>query len=498
MYPIPPASLTPAPVLPPVWLTARMARPIQVDLSPQPLERYRDLLGPDFDPIAELADGARGRLEGKVVWNVNSTARGGGVAEMLRAYLPYVLDDGVDTRWAVLQEDPSFFHLTKRLHNSFHGDPGDGGPLGESEKRFYVESLADSGRQLAGMVSPDDVVILHDPQTAGLVPAIRDRGATVIWRCHIGVDESNEQTVRAQDFLAAEVGQADACVFSRPSYVWEALPDGISHIIPPGIDAFTPKNSEMDDATRDAVLGVIGLSGEKPAEPPAFTRPDGGQGEVLSSGVVVQTNPLPPAVPLVVQVSRWDKLKDHGGLLTLFSKEMKNREAHLALVGPDSAGVDDDPEGAAVYEEVLGQFRALPAEVRERVHLVSLPMEDLDENAFMVNAIQRRADVIVQKSLAEGFGLTVSEGMWKARPMVASRIGGIKDQIEDGTSGILVDDPRDLPAFAAAIDSLLEDRERAAAIGDAAKLKVKSGLLSVQRLALHYQLIDHLISPRPS
>lgn len=475
-----------------------MAKPIQVDLRPQPLERYRDLLGAGFDPIAMLADGARDRLDGRVIWNVNSTARGGGVAEMLRAYLPYVLDDRVDTRWVVLQEDPSFFQLTKRLHNNFHGDPGDGGPLGKAEKRFYLDSLADSGRQLAGMVSPDDVVILHDPQTAGLVPAIRERGSTVVWRCHIGVDESNECTELAEGFLSGEVSQADGCIFSRPAYVWGALPDGLSHIIPPGIDAFTPKNAEMDETTRDAVLGAIGLLAGRPSEPPAFERADGGRGEVRSSGVVEQTAPLSPEVPLVVQVSRWDKLKDHGGLLTLFADEMRNREAHLALVGPDSAGVDDDPEGAAVYGEILEQFRNLPDEVRGRVHLVSLPMEDLDENAFMVNAIQRRADVIVQKSLAEGFGLTVSEGMWKARPMVASRIGGIQDQIDDGDSGILVDDPRDLPAFAAAIDSLLEDQDRASQMGEAARSKVRSGLLSVQRLALHYQLIDHLIHPRLS
>ena len=475
-----------------------MAEPIQVELEPQPLERYRELLGVDFGPLEQLADGARGRLDGRVVWNVNSTARGGGVAEMLRAYLPYVLDDGVDTRWVVLQEEPSFFRLTKRLHNNFHGDPGDGGPLGPDEKQFYVDSLADSGRQLAETVSPEDVVILHDPQTAGLVPAIRGRGATVIWRCHIGVDESNEFTERAERFLADEASQAHACVFSRPSYIWECLPDGLSHIIPPGIDAFTPKNSEIDDVTRDAVLGAIGLVAGKPDRAPTFTRPDGSLGEVLSSGVVVQDSTLPPEVPLVVQVSRWDKLKDHGGLLALFAADLKDQTAHLALVGPDSAGVDDDPEGAAVYKDVLEQFRNLPAEARSRVHLVSLPMDDLDENAFMVNAIQRRADVIVQKSLAEGFGLTVSEGMWKARPMVASRIGGIQDQIDDGVSGLLIDDPRDLPAFAAAIDSLLDDTGRAATIGQEAKLKVKSGLLSVQGLALHYRLIDLLISPRPT
>ena len=150
---------------------------------------------------------------------------------------------------------------------------------------------------------------------------------------------------------------------------------------------------------------------------------------------------------------------------------------------------DTPEELAAVYEEIVSQFSDLPEEMRKRIHLVSLPMDDLEENAFMVNAIQRRATVIVQKSLAEGYGLTVSEGMWKSRPMVASRIGGIRDQIEDGRSGILIDDARDLPAFAAAIDRLLADGDEAQRIGDAAHEAVKSGSLSVQRLVRHYELL---------
>jgi trehalose synthase len=240
---------------------------------------------------------------------------------------------------------------------------------------------------------------------------------------------------------------------------------------------------------------VIGLEADGTGRIPEFTRPDGSTGRVGRAGVVVQTQPLPAGASLIVQVSRWDRLKDHGGLLTLFARDMKNREAHLALVGPDSSGVDDDPEGAAVYQEIVEQLDSLPDEVRARVHLVSLPMDDLDENAFMVNALQRRAAVIVQKSLAEGFGLTVSEGMWKSRPMVASGVGGIQDQVEDGISGILIDDPHDYGAFAKAIDGLLDDPDRAAAIGEAAQERVKSGLLSVQRLTLHYQLVDRLLSP---
>lgn len=470
-----------------------MTRPEQVDLRPQPLARYRELLGPAFDPVLDASNAARETLAGRVIWNVNSTARGGGVAEMLRAYLPYVLDSGVDTRWQVLKiDDPAFFTLTKRIHNQLHGDPGDGGRLGPDEQRFYMDTLAASARDFAAQVSPHDIVILHDPQTAGLVPAVKETGAAVVWRCHIGIDEPNQIALDAQALLGDLVGVADDCVFSRQEYVWETLDPARTSLIPPGIDAFTAKNQSMDDSTLAATLGQIGFCGEPPATLPVFTRSEGGSGKVRRSASIVQEAALPPDAPLIVQVSRWDKLKDHGGLLTLFSDHMENQEAHLALVGPDSSGVDDDPEGAAVYAELVDQFRALPGEVRARVHLVSLPMDDLDENAFMVNAIQRRADVIVQKSLAEGFGLTVSEGMWKGRPLVASRLGGIQDQIEDGVSGLLIDDARDLPAFAAAIDGLLSDSDQANRIGKAARDRVKSGLLSVQRLVLHYQLVDRL------
>ena len=471
-----------------------MTRTEQVDLRPQPLARYRELLGPAFDPVLEASSAARDSLAGRVIWNVNSTSRGGGVAEMLRAYLPYVLDSGVDTRWQVLKvDDPAFFNLTKRIHNQLHGDPGDGGPFGPDELSSYMEALADSAREFAAQVSPEDIVILHDPQTAGMVPAVKEAGATVIWRCHIGIDLPNEIALEAQERLGDLVGAADCCVFSRQEYVWGNLDRDRTSVIPPGIDAFTPKNQSMDRSTLAATLGQIGFSGEPAATRPVFTRPDDGSGQVSRKASIVQESPLPLDAPLVVQVSRWDKLKDHSGLLTIFARHMQNPDAHLALVGPDSSGVDDDPEGAAVHAALVDQFRALPEEVRARVHLVSLPMADLGENAFMVNAIQRRADVIVQKSFAEGFGLTVSEGMWKSRPMVASRLGGIQDQIEDGVSGILIDDARDFPAFAAAIDGLLADPGRASRIGTAAHERVKSGLLSVQRLVQHYQLIDQLL-----
>jgi len=466
-----------------------MPQPFAVSLGPQPISRYAQILGDEFGRVEAVAEEAADHLAGRVVWNVNSTALGGGVAEMIRAYLPYVLDGGIDARWLVLQEDPAFFVLTKRIHNNLHGKPGDEGPLGKREQRYYSDALAESERALTGLISAGDVVILHDPQTAGLVPAIKEHGATVIWRCHVGTDEENHLTRRAEDFLAGFVQTADASVFSRAEYVFDELPDGHSTVIPPGIDAFTSKNEEVEPKLRDAVNVCIGLARGDRGQAPVFRRSDGGRGEIRASAQVIHEAPLNDETPLIAQVSRWDRLKDHAGVLEMFARHLENPEAHLALVGPDCTSVDDDPEGSRVFAEVLAAYMELPKGIRSRVHIVSLPQQNLEESAFMVNAIQRRADVIVQKSIAEGFGLTVTEGMWKSRPLVASRVGGIQDQIENGRSGTLIEDPADLESFAEAVDELLVDEDRVSSFGEAGHERIRSGFLAVQRLTDHYGLI---------
>ena len=196
---------------------------------------------------------------------------------------------------------------------------------------------------------------------------------------------------------------------------------------------------------------------------------------------------------MIVQVSRWDRLKDPAGVLKCFAQNCSYPTAHLLLAGPSVAEVVDDPEGAEVLEEVRDRRDSLPAVIRERTHLACLPMEDVEENAAMVNAIQRSADVVLQKSLAEGFGLTVAEAMWKSRPAVAGRIGGIQDQIVDGESGCLVDDPADLGAVGSAIDSLLSDPRRAARIGEAARERVRGSFLGTRHLIEYMQLIDKML-----
>ena len=466
-----------------------MAEPTFVQLDPQPLDRYRDVMDSEFDRIRGIADFAAGHFEGRTVWHVNSTRLGGGVAEMLRSFLPYANDSGVDTRWVVLSERPEFFSITKRLHNKLHGHPGDGGSLGPAEQEAYEEILEDSAHHLTDLIKPNDVVFLHDPQTAGLIPAVKAAGGITIWRCHIGLEVANEHVDEAVRFLAPYVEQADGFVFSRGAYLWPQLPADRAHLMAPAIDAFSPKNQDLDDETVSAILGVIGLSGEKPAEAPHFIRSDGSDGIVEHSSQVTQTEQLPEDATLIAQISRWDVLKDHEGLLECFAEYLPDTDAHLALIGPSSEGVADDPEGPAVQARIMEAWEALPDDLRKRVHIVALAMDDFDENGAMVNAIQRRADIIVQKSLVEGFGLTVSEAMWKAKPVVASAAGGIKDQVIDGETGILIDDPADLEAFAVALRKLVEDPELAAKMGAASRKRVAKHFLAASRVADYVALI---------
>ncbi|HXQ89015.1 MAG TPA: glycosyltransferase [Solirubrobacterales bacterium] len=442
----------------------------QVAIEPAPLERFRPLLGERFAEIERAAASAREAFAGRRIWHLNSTAQGGGVAEMLRALLPYARDAGVDVRWLVLPETDGFFAVTKRIHNRLHGAEGDGGALDDEARAAYERALAWCADRLRETVDPEDVVYLHDPQTAGLVPALKQAGPAVIWRCHIGVDRPNDLARGAWDFLRPYVAAADAYVFSRREYLWEGLDPERAWFMPPVIDPFSPKNEDLDAERVAAVLAAVG-----------------------EKATIVEEVPVPDEAAVVTQVSRWDRLKDPRGLLEVFEHHLRHPSAHLVLVGPDSAGVSDDPEGAAVYAEVAQHWRGMSDACRARSHLISLPMDDLAENARMVNALQRRADLVVQKSLAEGFGLTVAEAMWKARPMVASRVGGIQDQVADGRTGILIDDPRDLPAFARAIESVLGDRERREAMGRAGRDRVRDNYLAVDRLREYVGLLEALI-----
>lgn len=448
-----------------------MTNVLEVPVVPVPLERLASLLPPErVERLERYAAAARQLLDGRTVWNVNSTARGGGVAEMLHTLVAYAAGTGIDIRWLVLGGDAEFFAVTKRIHNRLHGVAGDSGALDATARAAYDATLARHRDDVVDLVQPGDVVLLHDPQTAGLARALRDRGACVVWRCHVGLDERNEWTREAWGFLRELVEPAQACIFSREQFAPEWVDRQWLRIIPPSLDPFSPKNADLADQEVEAL--------------------------VHRAGLVVEGGPLPTDARIVLQVSRWDRLKDMAGVLDAFAEHLEELppDVHLVLAGPEASGVADDPEASEVLAECRDRWRSLPAQARERTHLVSVPMDDLDENARIVNALQRWSTVVVQKSLAEGFGLTVTEPMWKGKPVVASAVGGIRDQIEHGVSGLLLDNPRDGAELAAALSSLLADADRCASMGRAAHLRVRDHYLADRHLIQYVELFAQLIA----
>lgn len=470
-----------------------------VTVTPLDPERLRAVLAPDaLAGFEHTLTRGRELLESRTFWNVNSTAYGGGVAEMLRSLIGYARGAGLDAHWVAITGDSEFFRITKRLHNQLHGHKGDGGPLGEAERAAYERCCEDNAELMAERIRPADVVLLHDPQTAGMIPRLLETGVPVIWRSHVGIDPPNDVARQAWRFLIPYVERADAYVFSYPLYFWEGLDPAKLTVIAPSIDAFSPKNHAMAFTSVTAVLRAAGLASDHHQSSRAiFERLDGTVGRVESKAQLVEERQLRLDVPLLAQVSRWDRLKDPLGVLAAFAEHVRaqDEEPHLVLAGPDVTAVADDPEGREVFEEVELAWSELPRRVRRRVHLALLPMADCDENAVIVNALQRRADVVAQKSLAEGFGLTVSEAMWKGRPVVASGIGGIQDQIEDGRTGFLVD-PGDLRTFGARVSGLLDDPHGAERMGAAAQTRVRDLFLGPRHLGQYVELLEGVLRRR--
>lgn len=469
----------------------------EVSTGVQSLERFRPIVGEaQMEVLCGALEELRVQLAGRTWWNINSTAVGGGVAELLRAQLAYARGAGLDARWAVIEGSPDFFALTKRLHHALHGSSGDASPLDGAARATYDEVTSQNAAGLLERIRPRDLVLLHDPQTAGLAPHLIRAGAVVCWRCHIGHDSTNQEVERGWSFLAPYLREVPAFIFSRRAYVPPCCDHGKTTIITPSIDAFSTKNGALDESSAHAILAQAGLvEAVHRNGGPTFTREDGSRGRVERQAEMIRVGDAPAwNEPLVVQVSRWDPLKDPVGVILGFAEFVNGsgHGPHLVMAGPNVRAVADDPEGAAVFDAVEGAWRELPDAVRRRVHLASLPMDDVDENAAIVNALQRHASVIVQKSLQEGFGLTVTEAMWKSRPIVASAVGGIQDQIDDGVQGLLLRDPADRVTFATALRLLLDDPGYARRLGTNAHTRARNQFLSIQELAKCTRLLSRV------
>lgn len=462
-----------------------MPATLRTEVRPIDPRRLEPLIGAErIAVLLQAAAELRELLGDRRIVNVNSTATGGGVAELLATLISYVRGAGIEAEWLVIAAEPEFFTVTKRIHNGLYGSPGDGGDLGPSERAVYERTVASNVARTCAEVRPGDVVVVHDPQPAGLITPLVDRGAHVVWRCHVGYDGVNEWTERAWAFVRPYVEGAHAHVFSRESFAPAWIERSRLRAIPPSIDPFTPKNAELEPLEVVELLSAAGLLAVPDARPdPRVTR----RAEVVRQGV-----PPDARVPLVVQVSRWDRMKDMVGVLEGFV-DYVHGPAHLVLAGPAVDGVGDDPEGEEVWDETCAAWSRLSTAGRSRVHLAAIPMDDPVVNALIVNALQRHASVVAQKSLAEGFGLTVAEAMWKSRPVVASAVGGIVEQVVDGETGLLVQDPYDLAGFGAAVERLLGDPAEATRLARNARNHIAQHFLGDRHLLQYAELLTELL-----
>ena len=285
----------------------------EVHISPRSLQPFESLFGSErLRALEQRILALQGTLGTGAIWNVNSTASGGGVAEMLRSLLRYARGLGVNVRWLVLDAPPEFFRITKRVHNALHASAGDGSPLGPEQAALFERVTHDNVLALESLVRPGDVVVCHDPQTAGLVPALIRKGVRVVWRCHIGHERHEDEVDRAWEFLRPYLQDVPLAVFSREAYAPSWLRGKRTFVMPPNIDPFSAKNQVMDDPTVRAILAQAGLvDAQAERSRCIFTRDDGSAGRVDREVDVLRMG-RPPSwdTPLVVQVSQWDAMKD--------------------------------------------------------------------------------------------------------------------------------------------------------------------------------------------
>ncbi|MEX2284176.1 MAG: glycosyltransferase [Gemmatimonadota bacterium] len=449
-------------------------------------------------------------LQGGTVWMLNSTAAGGGVAELLPTQIALLCDLGVDARWIVLETElPEFFVFTKQLHNLIHGG-AEPHPTAR-DRELYERVSRENCAALQSMIKPDDILIVHDPQPLAVGSMLVQEGfrGTTIWRCHIGLDEETEHTRAAWDFLQPYTKPYQRAVFSLADYVPEFLRDRAT-IIHPTIDPLSHKNRDLSLHKQVGILCDSGLAvGHWPVLDPPFEhraqrlQADGSFGPATEPDDIGLL-----ARPIITQVSRWDRLKGFGPLLEAFARLKLNRGqwkvvderhgrrvdlARLVLAGPAVDSIQDDPEALSVLAEIRAQYLSLDESVQRDVAVIALPMQSRKENAIMVNALQRCSDIVVQNSLREGFGLTVAEAMWKRVPILGSaRAAGVRLQVRDGIDGRLAEDPEDTTSVARLVHDMLSDSDRLDEWGRNAQLRVHAEFLVFSGLKQWLQLLSEV------
>ncbi len=405
---------------------------VAVELEgPSLVEGYRAVVGDG--PIRVLESLAR-RLQGHRIVMVNSTATGGGVAEILHRLVRLLNELGVPTTWEVMPGDARFYAITKAIHNGLHGWPA---TLTDEDHAYYL----DTNRRAAQTLALDgDLVLVHDPQPAALAELRRRSGQRWVWRCHIDLSNADPAV---WDFVAPRVGCYDAAVFSHVTFV-PPLPLP-AYLAPPSIDPLSDKNRELGDHEIDRLLAPYRLAARR---------------------------------PLVTQVSRFDRIKDPLGVIEAFLLARRRDEAHLVLAGGTA---DDDPEGAQVLTEVRERVAG-----RSDVSVLLLP----PDAHLVINALQRRSTVVLQKSLREGFALTVAEALWKRRAVVASAVGGIPLQVIHERTGLLV---RSIEGCAFQITRLLRSPDLRRRLGAEGREHVRDNFLHPREARDYLALFARLL-----
>ena len=363
------------------------------------------------------------KLSGQVILNVNSTFTGGGVAEILSRMVPLMGQLGLDVRWKVITGDAAFFQVTKKFHNALHGSAESFTP------DEFVLFLEVNRRNLEEMQPRADIIFIHDPQPVALVEKRHELGGKWVWRCHIDV---SHPVPAIWEFMREFVVQYDAAVFSAPSFAQE-LPLR-QFLISPSIDPLSDKNRELSPQVIDAVLDKYGIPRDK---------------------------------PIITQVSRFDWLKDPTGVIEAFELVRKTLDCRLVLAGGTAT---DDPESETVLAAVQERAGTNPD-----IHVLLVPPNsDID-----INALQRASAVVLQKSLKEGFGLTVTEALWKARPVVASAVGGITLQVKNKFTGLLC---HGIEGTAYALKQLLTNPDYAKWLGENGREHVRHNFLITRHI----------------
>ncbi len=394
------------------------------------IEEYIPLVGQAvIDDLRLLGE----RLKGKVIQHINSTPVGGGVAEILNRMVPLLRELEVDAKWDVIKGGEQFFEVTKKFHNALHGRNEE---ITKSDFEVFMET---SQQNIEGVDTYGDIVFIHDPQPIAL---IKKKAANKwLWRCHIDVSNPN---ARVWGFLMDFIVQYDSAVFSVPAFS-RKLPIR-QFLIPPSIDPLSDKNKELPQEIIDLVLKKYDIKKDK---------------------------------PIITQISRFDRLKDPIGVIEAYLQVKKYTNCQLVLAGGTA---EDDPEGFKVLEEIKEKAKNDPD-----IHILLLPQNDIE-----VNALQRASDVIIQKSIREGFGLTVAEALWKAKPVVASNVGGISLQIKHKYSGLLC---HSVEGASFAIKQLLSSPVYAKKLGENGREHIKNNFLITRHLRDYMLLFLSLYHP---